>query len=461
MMRPNVGNVQVLVAMCWCCVVFLLSNSSNAFVSVSIAFGSSVRVHDRCQVEESGCGSSSSSSSPWCLSLSRNNPESTVPVPEVSQSKVINPVESTHTKNENTDEKSAFFVLANLAFRCLLESERRRDAIGKEGGLGTGSSATNWIDERTSFHVKQALDRLELNWADRQPKGPRRDEAGAWLRWMKRVPAPLYVELDDEFRREVNEGDHSEYLRALGLKRAELLRRLSLRLVLFPSGGTLRKPLSTPTPGGITFGKLLYGGVKRYRVLGGSRRTSERTATKPTPEDKVPAWVQYGGSGRTYEALDVGPAAVLEITLHPLGKPVLSLREEQQQQQQQPSHGDGVLSRLAWSPQDMFTLRDDEESSTLDNNNKKKTVSAVPNDSLSGKDRNDSLESSFSSSLGGLKPQIQTVIRRVLDGRIVQSDSDSTLSNLEASTLASLGLVPVRGLLFYGPPGCGIRRVSW
>jgi hypothetical protein len=75
--------------------------------------------------------------------------------------------------------------------------------------------------------------------------------------------------------------------------------------------------------------------------------------------------------------------------------------------------------------------------------------------------------------LGGLQPQIEAIGRRVLDGRVIRPAKDESASSghnnftnnhrsinlplaaLEAKELELLGLTPVRGLLLYGPPGCG------
>ena len=73
----------------------------------------------------------------------------------------------------------------------------------------------------------------------------------------------------------------------LDVTRQQFLDRLGCRLILLPSGGELRHPLQTPT-GGIVYGKLLYGGVKRFRLINNSgsgknampRRAAERTVTK-------------------------------------------------------------------------------------------------------------------------------------------------------------------------------------
>ena len=63
------------------------------------------------------------------------------------------------------------------------------------------------------------------------------------------------------------------------------------------------------------------------------------------------------------------------------------------------------------------------------------------------------VEKSLVSSLGGLEPQIDAIIRRILDGRTL-SPTNETM-NTESEQLASLGLHPVQGLLLYGPPGYG------
>ena len=105
---------------------------------------------------------------------------------------------------------------------------------------------------------------------------------------------------------------------------------------------------------------------------------------------------------------------------------------------------------------------------------------------LQGKARNDAFASDFRSRVGGLGPQIDSIVRRVLDGRVIRpAEVDSSgnllsykevkqvqsldgsmneqdqalgfqfddaskqlsLAALEAEELALLGLTPVRGLL--------------
>ena len=74
----------------------------------------------------------------------------------------------------------------------------------------------------------------------------------------------------------------------------------------------------------------------------------------------------------------------------------------------------------------------------------------------------ENLETTFTSVLGGLRMEVDTIIRRVLDGRATyrraegaDENSDGSCSKDEMRAMLDLGLQPVRGLLLYGPPGVG------
>jgi hypothetical protein len=124
------------------------------------------------------------------------------------------------------------------------------------------------------------------------------------------------------------------------------LQRIFARLIVLPSGMALAHALSEP-PASIIYGKLLFGGVTRYRLLvsssggghrntGGdtkddgtslsssglskTRRAGERKEISSVTNPMVPVWMQYGGPDRMYEAVDMGAAAILEIGLLPRGK---------------------------------------------------------------------------------------------------------------------------------------------
>eukprot|EP00804_Cyclotella_cryptica_P022524 CCRYP_009425-RA/>CCRYP_009425-RA protein AED:0.11 eAED:0.11 QI:2113/1/1/1/0.2/0.16/6/2293/314 len=127
---------------------------------------------------------------------------------------------------------------------------------------------------------------------------------------------------------------------------------------------------------------------------------------------------------------------------------------------------DMVLSSaaLGWDPAVMLDLVSEEDlvanNSTDGFDTDSKSNHAYQ--SFEGKQRTDALSAHFQNRVGGLQPQIDAIIRRVLDGRSIYSNFDSDNNNsmikkarLEAEELAALGLQPVRGLLLYGRPGTG------
>ncbi len=368
-------------------------------------------------------------------------------------------------------DDDAFSMLAELASSALIQSDMRRDAKGDKGGKGGKSasgpsSATNWIDDQSAYALQQALNKLSLKLPN-QRKGVDRDNAGAWLRWMKASPTVMQVDLSKDLQSIANTTISDKNLDLLDTTREEFLSRLGCKLLLFPSGAELKAPLVEPT-GALNFGKLLYGGVTRYRLLSSSnsarppRRAGESTASMSTAKETSPSWIVYGGSERMYEAVDMGAAAVLEVTLLPIGKTAPNLFNSKR-------GGDMALGRLNWPPTDMFSLETEEKEDVNDIGTLDSSLSGSTPMSLSGRERNDAFAQDFKVSVGGLSDEINQIVRRVLDGRVLRpadeddsvgDEGDSTnaelsAASMEAEELAALGLSPVRGLLLYGPPGCG------
>jgi vesicle-fusing ATPase len=217
----------------------------------------------------------------------------------------------------------------------------------------------------------------------------------------------------------------------------------------------------------------MYGGVTRYRTLVNSngpqqrqsRKAGERTDYKATVNDNIPAWIQYGGAERMYESVDMGPAGVLEIVLLPRG--------QQKQPQQQPlamgdPDDDMVVKNILWNPQKMFGIVEMKIGGATSEQDDDFNGAYYTPISQSGKGRNDAFREDFTSQVGGLQKQIDAIVRRVLDGRVIRpaaegdngvaADETSTALSaaaLESEELAALGLTPVRGLLLYGQPGTG------
>jgi hypothetical protein len=304
--------------------------------------------------------------------------------------------------------------------------------------------------------------------------GMDRDDASAWIRWMKSSPTPLIVDLCEELREIANTTISDASIEMIDLTREDFLSRLGCRLLLFPSGASLSVPLSEPSASMI-YGKLLYGGITRYRRLISSnsgsapRKAGERTGIKVTPSDNIPAWIQYGGTERMYEAVDMGPAAILEVIVLP--KTIIARGATLSDMVSTSSVGEDMLiQNFAYKPQQLFDMIPDAgtNSSLPPSIDSMDFFTGYTPISQSGKDRNDAFESDFRISVGGLGTQIDAIVRRVLDGRVIrpaQEDTNEggsdktttalTIAAMEAEELAVLGLTPVRGLLLYGPPGTG------
>jgi vesicle-fusing ATPase len=117
-------------------------------------------------------------------------------------------------------------------------------------------------------------------------------------------------------------------------------------------------------------------------------------------------------------------------------------------------------SASGWDPSMLQLLPETEDQNDAE---EEVSISGGVFQSLEGKELKDALAAHFQNSVGGLQPQIDAIVRRVLDGRSIYSShaEDDTArtamkrSRLEAEELLLLGLQPVRGLLLYGLPGVG------
>lgn len=162
------------------------------------------------------------------------------------------------------DPDSIFDAIAACAASCLLESDKRRNAKA-EHSHHVPSSATNWINDENAFVLQNTIDRLKLKLAEERTSSDR-DEASSWIRWMKSTPTPMIIDLSPELRMIANTTMSDADFDMIQQSRMQFLSRMGAKLILFPSGVALSHPLREP-PASLVYGKLLFGGVTRYRRL--------------------------------------------------------------------------------------------------------------------------------------------------------------------------------------------------
>ena len=250
--------------------------------------------------------------------------------------------------SSSASSRTAFEHVATQAALCLINSDDKTTA--PKGGTA------NWIDNPSASQLQSLLSLLKLKLA-KERTGIDRDEASAWIRWMKSTPHPMMVDVSQSLREIANATTFTSTTDDDLNSIEELLSRLGCHLILLPSGASLSSPLREP-PATISYGTVLYGGVTRYRQVStssssGIRRAGERTviANDEEPSEQN-AFVQYGGADRMYEALDMGAAAILEVTLLPPGQSYSLTKAGR----------DMVLRNMKWDPFQMFAFTSESSS---------------------------------------------------------------------------------------------------
>lgn len=401
---------------------------------------------------------------------------------------------------------TAFAVLAERIAETVVQSDRKRDT----GFDGASTGWTSWVDQNSAERLQTCIDQLRLVTKSVSVEGDSHRQK--WLRWIRSCPEPMLLELSPQLRDAVRQT--SQYLNLStvyndtgasantrdrdetayttennkhNVSEFDFFQRIGMRLIYLPSGRTLARPLQS-APGAMVYGTLFMGGVTRFRLIGtasgGKRRAGERTVIfpataandakkKPRPANpstgdaanETMSWLQYGGPERNYQAIDMGPCLLLEILLLPTGLEVPPLNEPARSSDS--NNDDMVITAVPWEPENFFSWVEQSSATKMPSKNRE-NAATVPS-GLSICD----LETNFCSTIGGLQPQINEIVRRVLDGRVVRPvNSMTSIDGLDTSQvldrirreemegLLALGLQPVRGLLLYGPSGCGKTHLA-
>jgi vesicle-fusing ATPase len=395
-----------------------------------------------------------------------------------------------------SDDMTAFEVLAGNIGLCLIQSDLKRDS----GFDGSSTGWTSWVDRKSAFRLEKCIEKLTL--ASLQVLDPpsipdsaatklvpssssldmttEKDELISWLRWIKASPSPMVVELTETLRQAVNATVGPDELDSVGQSWEEFTSRIALRLFLLPSGASLANTLRTE-PGAMVYGKLLYGGVTRYRVIGNTnnngrkRRAGERTVIAGgSSSASESAWLQYGGPERNYDAVDMGPCGFMELTILPKGSDLPLAYAHGENEAEDLANALNQINEMTVAQAQCnlnLLLEFPAEKKKPDSKFGKSTnglLGASASSSIDGMDSLltsdaefiDGLETTFTTVVGGLRKQIDAIIRRVLDSRVViPPGADPSVYGpiraREVKEMLHLGLQPVRGLLLHGPPGCG------
>mmetsp|Transcript_5072 Transcript_5072/g.6597 ORF Transcript_5072/g.6597 Transcript_5072/m.6597 type:complete len:240 (-) Transcript_5072:1207-1926(-) len=218
----------------------------------------------------------------------------------------------------------------------------------------------------------------------------------------------------------------------------ELFGRMGCRLILLPSGSKLYCPLETPS-GGVTYGTLLYGGIKRYRLLSSNnsnrqpRRVGEKIeimSSSSSADANRKAWLQFGGPLRMYEAIDMGPACILEVSILPSQTYMIPLVDLENNYYLEPKNRenfvDMVSLRFGWGAHFMFQHEEERKQhgytteEERHNKSQQRHYNADDNSlknvimGFYGKDQNDAVKSGFQSTLGGLDREIDAIGKFVI-----------------------------------------------
>lgn len=320
----------------------------------------------------------------------------------------------------------AWDSLAGNIANCLIQSDLKRDS----GFDGSSTGWTSWVEGSSASILQKCIDNLVFVDSSKENKDntESQDESIRWIKWLKASPTPIMLECSEQLQDSVFKYVTDKDLERVGQTKEEFRSRIACRVIVLPSGTSLVHNLRT-APGGMIYGKLLYGGVTRYRIIAKNRKAGERTLI-----DSTESWLQYGGPERNYNAVDMGPCALMELILLPKGLQLPLLHEDDLNEEMI------VATNQNFNLNQQFGFIKETNNSNVKMLEESQQQNQVVNYNFG-----------FSSILGGLDTQIEAIVRRVLEGRAQIGNTDEN----EVQAMIDLGLHPVKGLLLHGPPGNG------
>ena len=140
------------------------------------------------------------------------------------------------------------------------------------------------------------------------------EQNNQWLQWMKTTPTPIFLDLTTHIHTLISQNHETEnpwlsdeHLKLVDMSLDQYISRIACHVILLPSGSETGKHSLVESTGAHIYGKLLYGGVTRFRLLKSGktvRRAGEKRevmTTNQKSQDSHPSWVQLGGLERKYE----------------------------------------------------------------------------------------------------------------------------------------------------------------
>jgi SpoVK/Ycf46/Vps4 family AAA+-type ATPase len=141
----------------------------------------------------------------------------------------------------------------------------------------------------------------------------------------------------------------------------------------------------------------------------------------------------------------------MELTILPKGLEAPLVYEEK-------GSTEMAIAQVQCNPDLLFHIPEEVDNTKANQTMIQSIESSIETDLLlaSEMDYIEGLETSFTSVVGGLQKEVEAIVRRVLDGRAMTLKSgEAEVRAKDLQAMLDLGLTPVRGLLLYGPPGCG------